>query len=377
MRLFNLLPVVLAASEMPEWMIPYGNPLKLRTVMFEDGSLESITWSGIEDLISDNRRFIDVTDTGDLVSSLDINEATVNIPDKLSKQRDALALMIQDKISQDKMKSFLTKFSSFHTRYFRSESGAKAVDWLWNHLVEIAEASKMKVTLERIEHEDWPQNSIIARIQMPGQPDVTDDIERVVLSAHLDSTASFMPMLMPAPGADDDGSGTATMVEVFRLLSMHSLELKRPLEFMWYSAEEAGLLGSQAIVMDYMRRQVPAAVLHIDMDGFSGTSEGRSPCMAVVTDNTSSLLTEFIRTLARRYSKLPLVDTACGYACSDHASWTSGGYASAALFESRFEDMNPNIHTGRDTVDKLDFGHMSEFAKVAIAYALHMTDPLN
>jgi leucyl aminopeptidase len=99
--------------------------------------------------------------------------------------------------------------------------------------------------------------------------------------------------------------------------------------------------------------------------------------MAVVTDNTSTLLTGFIRVLAQRYSKLPLVDTACGYACSDHASWTSGGYASAALFESRFEDMNPNIHTGRDTVEKLDFGHMSEFAKVAVAFALHMTDPLN
>lgn len=373
----SLLVSLILASAMPGWLLSHCEDEGARLVRFEDGSTEIRSWRGIEDLITDGTPFMDITDTADLMATTESLITPLSVPTKLRKEVDALTLLLHQKIDKTRMKTMLTKFSSFHTRYFRSQSGAQAADWLWDHLVEIAEFSKMKVTLERIDHEDWPQSSIIARLQMPGTPDISDDVERVVLSAHLDSTSTFLPMIMPAPGADDDGSGSATIVEAFRILAAHSLELKRPLEFMWYSAEEAGLLGSQAIVLDYQRRHVPAAVLHIDMDGYSGEADGRKPCMGIITDNTSDLLSDFIRLLAKRYSKLPIVETACGYACSDHASWNAGGYAAAALTESRFEDMNPNIHTVKDTVDRLDFDHMVEFVKVALAYALHMSDHLN
>jgi bacterial leucyl aminopeptidase len=53
---------------------------------------------------------------------------------------------------------------------------------------------------------------------------------------------------LPAPGADDDCSGTVSILEAFRVLA-HSGYIPQdgPVEFHWYAAEEAGLLGSQAI----------------------------------------------------------------------------------------------------------------------------------
>jgi leucyl aminopeptidase len=60
---------------------------------------------------------------------------------------------------------------------------------------------------------------------------------------------------MPAPGADDDGSGTVTILEAFRVLTEHIREtgevFEQTVEFHWYSAEEGGLLGSQAIFSQY------------------------------------------------------------------------------------------------------------------------------
>lgn len=51
--------------------------------------------------------------------------------------------------------------------------------------------------------------------------------------------------------ADDDGSGTVTILEAFRVLVEGNFTPQRPVEFHWYSAEEGGLLGSQDIALEY------------------------------------------------------------------------------------------------------------------------------
>lgn len=65
----------------------------------------------------------------------------------------------------------------------------------------------------------------------------------------------WLPMLR-APGADDDGSGTVTILEVFRSLVGTGFRPQRPVEFHWYSAEEAGLLGSQDVAKEYEQKHV-------------------------------------------------------------------------------------------------------------------------
>lgn len=68
-----------------------------------------------------------------------------------------------------------------------------------------------------------------------------------ILGAHLDSRNQEFPLL-PAPGADDDGSGTASNLEAFRVLAESGfIPLNGPVEFHWYSAEEGGMLGSQDV----------------------------------------------------------------------------------------------------------------------------------
>jgi leucyl aminopeptidase len=104
-----------------------------------------------------------------------------------------------------------------------------------------------KLELTPFKH-PWAQSSIIARI--PGKSERT-----VVIGAHQDSINLFLPSLLAAPGADDDGSGTVTTLEAFRVLVEHLKSsgevLEQTVEFHWYSAEEGGLLGSQAIFSSY------------------------------------------------------------------------------------------------------------------------------
>lgn len=57
----------------------------------------------------------------------------------------------------------------------------------------------------------------------------------------------------------------------------------------------------------------------------------------------------------------------------DHASWRKYGYPSSFVMESAFDDSNHYIHTWDDTIDKLSFDHMKEFAKVDIGFAVELS----
>lgn len=74
------------------------------------------------------------------------------------------------------------------------------------------------------------------------------------------------------------------------------------------------------------------------------------------------------------YADIKSVETKCGYACSDHASWSKVGVPSAFTIESAFEDSDHNIHSTRDTIDQEGYSieHIAEFAKVALALAVEL-----
>ena len=102
---------------------------------------------------------------------------------------------------------------------------------------------------------------------------------------------------------------------------------------------------------------------------------GSSLDILLVNDFTNEAQNKFLGSLIDKY--LPGVSwgyTKCGYACSDHASWTGEGFPASAPFEAERRDMNGHIHTSRDTLDQSDgtADHAQKFAKLALAYALEL-----
>jgi leucyl aminopeptidase len=196
------------------------------------------------------------------------------------------------------MRENLEKLSSFHTRYYKSDYGRESSDWLHSRISAIiAEAgAEARVTAHKFKH-GWPQTSTIVTI--PGKTSST-----IVIGAHQDSINLWMPSMLGAPGADDDGSGTVTILEVMRALledkEVASGGAQNTIEFHWYSAEEGGLLGSQAVFSEYERegRDVKA-MLQQDMTGFVRRTldAGLPESVGVITDFVDPGLTEFIKTV--------------------------------------------------------------------------------
>lgn len=226
-------------------------------------------------------------------------------------QTEAIKLLAKQ-LSKDNMRKNLEHFTSFHTRYYKSEYGVQSATWLYGQVQDIVNesgAAEYGATVEKFDH-PWGQFSIIARI--PGQTNKT-----IVLGAHQDSINLFLPSILPAPGADDDGSGTVTILEVLRTL-LQSGEIARgnatnTVEFHWYSAEEGGLLGSQAIFSNYRKHDRDVkAMLQQDMTGYvqGSLDAGHEESVGVIVDYVDKPLTEFIKdviTEVRFFSNITLL----------------------------------------------------------------------
>lgn len=216
--------------------------------------------------------------------------------------------------SVDAPKEWIGKFTEFHTRHYQSESGLEAAEWLFETVQGVA-AANPAITVEQFQHE-WDQPSVIAKI--PGSRSNSSDL--VVAGCHMDSTSGTATSR--APGADDNASGSSVVLETLRVLAEAGFAPENTLEFHWYAAEEAGLLGSADVWSSY--KQDGKSVLGYLNQDMVGLSPSNAP--GLTTDNVDAGMVEYMRMIIKEYSGVDPIDTACGYACSDHASADANGF---------------------------------------------------
>jgi leucyl aminopeptidase len=268
----------------------------------------------------------------------------------------SLALLDASRVSDT-----VKQLSSNRNRYYRSSYGVQAAKWIADQFRDLAR-SRSDVKVELFSH-SFEQPSVIASIA--GQGPHKNEI--VVIGGHEDSInqSAFGSREMTAPGADDNASGVATVLEVFRVLLQSGFKPDRTLMFMTYAGEEVGLLGSQDIANRFRNEgKSVVAVMQLDMTGFPGAGNQ----VVFMTDNVSPELTKFSQKLMDTYVRVRWSTDRCGYACSDHASWNRAGFSAVMPFEATMSTDNKDIHTTRDLIGKLDFNHGLAFMKLGLAF---------
>lgn len=291
-----------------------------------------------------------------------LRPAPMRGPVDYTLDRAAVVEAVLPALDRDAIRRTIAELSAMKTRYYRSETGAAASTWLadrWRTFT-----ARRDVTIELVDH-GYPQRSVILTI-----PGTTRASEVVVLGGHLDSI-SFGGKAGRAPGADDDASGIATLTEVARVLLANDYRPARTIKLIAYAAEEVGLRGSQAVVKDFKKRGIDVVgALQLDMTNYQGSDKD----IWLMKDFTSAAQNTFVTRLIDTYVGATWGMDACGYACSDHASWYRAGVPASMPFESRMRDRNMQIHTANDTLelsnDNAD--HALKFARLAAAYAIEL-----
>ncbi len=134
--------------------------------------------------------------------------------------------------------------------------------------------------------------------------ELTDEV--YIAGGHYDSTSLFGA----APGADDNGSGTAALVELARVL--RDCEYKRTVKLVFFSNEEQGLIGSERYAADAVENEMNIqGFLALDTIGFGPADED----LNVNTKTGMDWLANAVKDASDLHVGLPVVveiDDQCG-----------------------------------------------------------------
>lgn len=212
-----------------------------------------------------------------LYSSLIMSQTIVNRDEKIGS-------MINE-ISRDNIESYINRLVAFHTRHNLSvqndpQQGIGAAwNWVKSEMEKSIPESGGRLTVDFVDYntggekqrikEPVSLKNIVATLSGTNP----DDDRIFLISAHLDTRVEGdADNTTFAPGANDDGSGVAAILELVRIMSQYPYDAT--IKFMIVTGEEHGLLGATHMASVAKEENWNlVAMLNNDMIGNSGSSE--------------------------------------------------------------------------------------------------------
>jgi Zn-dependent M28 family amino/carboxypeptidase len=190
-----------------------------------------------------------------------------------------------------------------------------------------------------------------------------------IICAHYDD----MPVQPPAPGADDNASGVAAVLEAARILS----QIPTPYTIIYalWDEEEIGLVGSAYYAQQaFLSGEDIQGVVNLEMFGWDGNNDGLIDIHTRPVANSVELA-DLIDYLEDDYNiGLSPVIYNPGTTASDHSSFWNRGYSAVVFSEAFFGgDGNPFYHTSNDRIVHFNLGYFYALSKLAVATISHLS----
>lgn len=313
--------------------------------------------------------------------------------------RDPLIEQMVKEVSADSLKSYITKMVSFGTRNTLSTQtnpkrgiGA-ARNWVLSRFNEFAKTSNGRltafidtVTLQKSRRVDTTLllGNVVATLK---GTDASDD-RLFLISGHLDNMRTdVMDRTGDAPGANDDASGVAAVIECARIMSKRSFPAT--IIFIAVSGEEQGLLGAEFMSEKAKKQNWNIeAVLNNDIMGSNNSSEtniinntrirvfseafsiqdtGRAALnirnLGLENDGKARQLARYVKEIGERYvdnlEVMMIYRNDRFLRGGDHSPYVNRGYAAV-----RFTEMNENYYHQHQDVrleNGIQYGDLIEF----------------
>ncbi len=312
---------------------------------------------------------------------------------------------IVSEISAERIEATIRKLVSFGTRHTLSDPGSDtrgigaARRWIRSEMERHSKESggRLRVELDEFTADPGPRIPAPTRIvnvvaTLPGVSEISRETVYVV-SGHYDSICSDpLDATCDAPGADDDASGTAVVLELARVLSRHTFEAT--IVFLAVAGEEQGLVGSTHWAKSAAEKKLRIAGMFTnDIVGASRGEDGRAtthvrlfaegvpagkempPELSTLVatggenDSPSRQLARAVRELAE--ANVPLFPVKVIYRRDrylrggDHAPFLNAGFP-ALRFTEPVEDYRHQHQTVREE-SGVQYGDLPEFLDFAFA----------
>lgn len=330
-----------------------------------------------------------VNDKGNDMGADDGNAPGPNLEEVVPEADNARIEGLVGLVSADSLESYVRRMVGFHTRHTNSDtvSGSQGIGaarrWVFDKFKRISDANggRLRVSYHTFDATIVGVSGLHRNVvaELPGS---TTPERKFVVSGHLDSrNRDVRDATNFAPGANDDGSGVAAVIELARVLSQFDFE--STLIFVAVTGEEEGLFGSRALAQDLRRDGVNVVgmvtndVVGNVVGGSGNVDSTRVRCFSEgPEDSANRQLARFIQLQGNAYVQEVTVDLIPARdrpgRGGDHFSFNGEGYTAARLTEP--EDNMNHQHNMEDLPEFMSFRYLATVTKINAAYLASWAD---
>lgn len=266
-----------------------------------------------------------------------------------------------DALSRARFEIDVRTLAAFPTRHSTSAEFIAAAQWARDQL----SASGYRTRTQTVSVPGGSSLNVIAERQ--GSGSASRDL--VLVTAHLDSVNITGGATAPAPGADDNGSGSAGLLAIARAIKDHPAI--HDLYLILFGGEEQDLLGSRQYVtsLPQTERQRIRAVVNMDM---IGTLNSPTPTVLLEGAGVSQAVIDGLAEAAATYTTLA-VQTSLNPFNSDHVPFIQKSIAAVLTIEGG-DGANANIHSENDAIQFINYELALEILRMNVAFVAQLLE---
>ncbi|HLO91997.1 MAG TPA: M20/M25/M40 family metallo-hydrolase [Lentimicrobium sp.] len=277
-------------------------------------------------------------------------------------------------IDNDSLYSYVYDLQNMGTRFMIAPNRRDVATWIMNKflsfgITEVRLDSFPAHITYMYDTTTWQYN-VEARIQGSDFPD-----KEMVMIGHYDDVTQNSEPISGAPGADDNASGTAAILECARILNQPEYQPRQTMVFLASAAEELMYYGDSgtehyaAEAHDAGRDIVMA--INNDMIGWDDGTWTVQLFNHIGSPEITALAIDIITnyTTLNYLSSTPVHDVG-----GDIQPFIDAGYHSIYFMEN---SINPNYHTRGDSIDYLNFNYMAEITAIGLGCVLQTDNTVN
>ena len=269
-------------------------------------------------------------------------------------------------ISRNNIEKWVTELASFHTRHTKSKYIDEIANWLKSKLEHI---SQLTISFHHYEESGYNLKNVICK----KAGSLSDQV--ILICAHYDSRMEDLEdMNSRAPGADDNASGVAVLLEIARLIS--TLNLGKSIHLAFFSGEEQGLWGSTHYAKQLKHDNVNLyRLINLDMVGYpprnwktTVTVERDRGNKVRTNDKDSQAFADMMEQMALDYTDLDVVS---GHIYdSDYMPFEALGYVTIGCYDGGATVEDTHYHSVTDDISFVNMDLVVSVAKMVLALVL-------
>ena len=276
-----------------------------------------------------------------------------------------------DQVNMDSLEATVQHLQDYQSRIWDSENAFAASDWIAGRMAALG----LEVEQQPFYAQTWLGSGNAAPNVIGIQRGTLYPDTYVVCGSHFDSFSwEAMYGGGACPGADDNATGVASVLESARIMTQYEFEYS--IVYCAYGCEEMGLYGSEAYASRCQQEGMDIiGYFNNDMNGYLYGDQIHIDC--IYPNYVEPIGTYYMNVGSVYYPELPIRHVNFTSGDSDHTSFNNHGYMGIYPFED-YENYSPYIHTPNDLIGNSvnSFEMSQQYCQMNIACLAECARPL-